>query len=203
MPSGPSTAPPRRRAAPYAPQERTPTRHDETCEAVHRVPEIGRTALNRHCTAAYCAAMHRTLLHALLSLVMLQAVLPFTPLSMPPLRLAAAVGAPVSPMPMGALGHVKQEVVRFNLVVTQLLAKLYCLSEEHELCSVCLQRSMVWHSVKNANEIIQKLYHCRKYLDRIFLQYKTRTSRVVELKILSFYAFLKATAYFCTIESWK
>lgn len=71
--------------------------------------------------------MHHTLLHALLSLVMLEAVLPFTPLSTPPLRLAAAVGAAVSPMPMGALGHVKQEVVRFNLVVTESLAKLWCL----------------------------------------------------------------------------
>ena len=68
--------------------------------------------------------MHRTLLHALLFLVILQAVLPFTPWSMPPLRLAAAVGAPVSPMPMGALGHVKEEVVCFNLVVTPLLANL-------------------------------------------------------------------------------
>lgn len=68
--------------------------------------------------------MHHTLLHALLSLVMLQAVLPFTPLSMPPLGLAAVVGSPVSPMPMGTLGHVKQEVVRFNLVVTQLLGNL-------------------------------------------------------------------------------
>ena len=35
-----------------------------------------------------------------------------------------------------------------------------------------------------------KLHCCRKYLDKTFLQYQTRTSRAGQLKILSFYAFL-------------
>ena len=34
------------------------------------------------------------------------------------------------------------------------------------------------------------LRRCRKYLDKIFLQYETRTSRAGQLKILLFYAFL-------------
>ena len=48
--------------------------------------------------------------------------------------------------------------------------------------------------------VMGNFHRCRKYLDRILLQYETRTSRVGVPKILSFYAFLRPLHIFALLN---